>query len=365
MKAARKKFTINRVLVSAFICCSVLVLGHGQSKSELELLFRDANKSSLQKVLKDQETAEKAMQESNDLYSELEATENNYDIDQKTLEKEVARLSEAGAKKRLESFESYRSMNKGIIDQFRGLAESNENIQSVFDDNLNLAGDAADAYKKADKTKREGEKLDIMAKAHEDEMKLTEKLFGALLGIPAETEIAQTEEAPTETSFTEIEPEPEPQAAAAVAAPVAFTEIQEEEPAPEPVVTETSSFQEIEEEPIAQPEVYAPVEEAVAAEPEPVYVPAASSIPGEVVFRVQVAAARQQMNDQELARIYNKGGNVVEIVEDDWYKYQIEAGDNFQQALDIMRNSGVEKAFMVAYKGDVKISVAEARKALR
>lgn len=69
-----------------------------------------------------------------------------------------------------------------------------------------------------------------------------------------------------------------------------------------------------------------------------------------ITFSVQIAASRVKLTSDQIARIYSGGYEVSVVFEEDWYKYQVLAGNNLQQALSILENSGVPKAFLVAYE---------------
>jgi hypothetical protein len=80
----------------------------------------------------------------------------------------------------------------------------------------------------------------------------------------------------------------------------------------------------------------------------------------EIEFSVQVAASRVRLTAAQLNEIYSGQWPVSIIFEDGWYKYQILAGGNMQEALNILGNCGANKAFLVAYKNGRKLLLYKA-----
>ena len=79
-----------------------------------------------------------------------------------------------------------------------------------------------------------------------------------------------------------------------------------------------------------------------------------------IVYRVQIAASRKEMSDQELYRIY-KGKNEVRMFQEDgWYKYYIAEKNTYFEALEIKNSSNVEGAFIAAYDQNHKLALKQA-----
>lgn len=82
---------------------------------------------------------------------------------------------------------------------------------------------------------------------------------------------------------------------------------------------------------------------------------------GVIIYRVQIAAAKSRINDEYIKTVYSGDKNVMEIQEDEWYKYQIGQYQSFKDAVDELKASDVDKAFIVAYQDGNRISVQKAR----
>ncbi len=76
-------------------------------------------------------------------------------------------------------------------------------------------------------------------------------------------------------------------------------------------------------------------------------------------FFVQIAASREELSENEIDEIYSGGMIVKKREEENWFKYQIEAGTTLNQALKILKKIDVEGAFPVAYINDKKLNLSE------
>ncbi len=80
----------------------------------------------------------------------------------------------------------------------------------------------------------------------------------------------------------------------------------------------------------------------------------------EAIYRVQISANRTELSQRTLSRIYYGNKKVDMILEDGWYKYSVGDFDTFEEANEFRRSSGVDNAFIVAYrKGTRFMPVAE------
>ena len=77
-------------------------------------------------------------------------------------------------------------------------------------------------------------------------------------------------------------------------------------------------------------------------------------------YRVQIAAARSEISDPILNRIYNGPKKISRFREDGYYKYYIAEERNYYTARRILNKCGVENAFIAAYKGNSKWNLKEA-----
>ncbi|MBN2347948.1 MAG: hypothetical protein JXJ22_03870 [Bacteroidales bacterium] len=80
----------------------------------------------------------------------------------------------------------------------------------------------------------------------------------------------------------------------------------------------------------------------------------------EVYFSVQIAATKSPLSETALQKIYNGDLPVTLVIEDSWYKYQIKAGNTYEQAQLIKASSNVERSFIVAYKHGKKMELYRA-----
>jgi hypothetical protein len=79
-----------------------------------------------------------------------------------------------------------------------------------------------------------------------------------------------------------------------------------------------------------------------------------------IQFRIQIAASRNQLSDGILKNIYNGTSEFIMAYEDNWYKYSILAGNTLGQALEMVKNTDVPGAFIVAYYNNQKINLLSA-----
>lgn len=85
-----------------------------------------------------------------------------------------------------------------------------------------------------------------------------------------------------------------------------------------------------------------------------------SQMQTDVVYRIQVAASRTLLTKEKVANLCSNSYTMGVTVENGWYKYHIVAGNSYEQAKKILRECGVEKAFIVPFKNGNRITIAEA-----
>ncbi len=135
---------------------------------------------------------------------------------------------------------------------------------------------------------------------------------------------------------------------------------------PEPIIEEM-----IVEEPIVE----VPVEEIIETRIEvPITIPLISAksetvaivatperqelVEEDFVYRVQIAAARKEMNPKDIFNRY-KGGDVVDhLFVEDWHKYTIGGFLTFKEAAAYRDSCGVKDAFVVLFKGGYRLGIA-------
>jgi hypothetical protein len=81
-----------------------------------------------------------------------------------------------------------------------------------------------------------------------------------------------------------------------------------------------------------------------------------------IIFKVQIAAHTIPLSENYLKTLYPGTHKIDMIYEDGWYKYSIGAYSSFQQASELMRETNVPRAFVVAYQAGKKIKIKEALK---
>ncbi|OFX88019.1 MAG: hypothetical protein A2W99_11315 [Bacteroidetes bacterium GWF2_33_16] len=84
-----------------------------------------------------------------------------------------------------------------------------------------------------------------------------------------------------------------------------------------------------------------------------------------IVFKVQIAADRSKLTSENLHNIYSGFEKISNFQEDGWYKYAIGEYNNFADANELRKNCSVNGAFVIAFKGDKKMNVIEAKNATK
>lgn len=79
-----------------------------------------------------------------------------------------------------------------------------------------------------------------------------------------------------------------------------------------------------------------------------------------IQFRVQIAASRNELSISVLKNIYNGTAEIITAYEDNWNKYSVLAGNTLGQALEMVKNTDVPGAFIVAYYNNQKINLLSA-----
>ena len=77
-------------------------------------------------------------------------------------------------------------------------------------------------------------------------------------------------------------------------------------------------------------------------------------------YRVQIAASRKEISDDQLKRIYEGPHSVEFFEESGYFKYYLYESSNFFEIKSILDNCGVEGAFISAYKDDEKMVLRDA-----
>lgn len=84
-----------------------------------------------------------------------------------------------------------------------------------------------------------------------------------------------------------------------------------------------------------------------------------------VWFEVQVMAVTKQAKPESINRIYKGSDNVREFQNDGWFKYSVGKFKTYQEARQYRSETGVRRAFVVAFQDEEPITVRNARKLLK
>lgn len=77
------------------------------------------------------------------------------------------------------------------------------------------------------------------------------------------------------------------------------------------------------------------------------------------VYRVQIAACKKEMGPEDLFKRY-KGGDVIEhLYVEGWHKYTIGGFETFDEAAKYRDSCGVSDAFVVLFKGGMRLGIAK------
>jgi len=99
-----------------------------------------------------------------------------------------------------------------------------------------------------------------------------------------------------------------------------------------------------------------------AAQPTPLVPANVNSVSNttDIQYRVQIAASKPKLSDDQLKKIYPGPSEIRSFSEDGYHKYYIEQTPSFAEAKRTLKESSVEQAFIVAYQGDKKLKLPEA-----
>jgi hypothetical protein len=85
----------------------------------------------------------------------------------------------------------------------------------------------------------------------------------------------------------------------------------------------------------------------------------------QLMYKVQIAASIRKMSADQIKNICCIESNVYLIEEDGWFKYSIGNFENYQNAVKMKEESGVEGAFIIVYKNGEKLSLSRALNMLK
>ena len=87
--------------------------------------------------------------------------------------------------------------------------------------------------------------------------------------------------------------------------------------------------------------------------------------PEAVIFSVQIAAHTSPLPDEYIRKFYQGNLEVKEKIEGGWYKYTIGEFYSFNEVNNLLAKCNVERAFIVAYQNDKKLTIKEALTLIR
>jgi outer membrane protein OmpA-like peptidoglycan-associated protein/tetratricopeptide (TPR) repeat protein len=83
-----------------------------------------------------------------------------------------------------------------------------------------------------------------------------------------------------------------------------------------------------------------------------------------IKFRVQIAAGRKQISNDELRKIYKGNNGIYMYTEENWHKYSIGDFNSYFEANTLRKQCGVKNAFIAAYSGRKKYELMSAIKVI-
>ncbi|MFN8207345.1 MAG: SPOR domain-containing protein [Bacteroidales bacterium] len=98
---------------------------------------------------------------------------------------------------------------------------------------------------------------------------------------------------------------------------------------------------------------------AIRDEPSGMKILPAIVSPGGLRYFVQLLATREKSQTETLVKICPSCKNIMEFEEDGMYKYRVEAGSSFREAIRLRDQLGIPGAFIVSFNNGKKITLAE------
>ena len=81
-----------------------------------------------------------------------------------------------------------------------------------------------------------------------------------------------------------------------------------------------------------------------------------------IVFKVQIAADTKALSSEVLHKLYSGYENIKRYDENGWNKYAIGEFNTFNEANEFRKSCKVKGAFVIAFRGNEKLNVLEAKK---
>ena len=83
---------------------------------------------------------------------------------------------------------------------------------------------------------------------------------------------------------------------------------------------------------------------------------------GKTVFRLQIAASRRPLTEEEIRTKYKGNAELIVFKEENWFKYAIGEYNSFYEANQARKHCGVKDAFIAAYQNEDKVELMKAIK---
>jgi hypothetical protein len=350
-----KRFPVKFILTSfchfrhlfSAIMLMVMLMGNAiaQKEDKIKVILEGSEIKKIEKADASLESAKALMKEVNLLNQEISAVEGNPDLEDKTKMKKVKQLEGQARQKIYAASDLYLERNrfkyklyKTYIEkfwlQFEGDEASYEEARKIEEQSNDLYYQAVTNRAEANKMPAGYEMIQKIKQAIEFENMAIDRQL-TVLGLYYDIDL------------TDKKTEPVIAAQTAPLVAVADTEMKANSEQPQPGVRQTEV---IPQEPAIEQTL------AATAGSESLSALAKSN----VEFRIQLAASRTQLTKDNIAKLCPKPYQIDRSEENGWYKYYIAAGDSYDHAKKVLRECGVEKAFIVPYKNGLKITIAEA-----
>jgi len=385
-----------RLMVSASFLVMMIMPDNafGQKEDKIKTILKASDIKKIEHAEAYRNYADKLMKEASQLSGEVSSVKSSAELDEKEKRKKIRQLEKKNRQKITAASDYLQERNQIKYSLYKTYIEKFwlqfEGDKTSYKDAFAIEEQSNDLYFQAVTDRAEAkmmpdgqEKIQKLKQAIENENLAIDKqltLLGLYYGInltdkgpyneipventrpgtvePTETETvsAQTEAQPPLTTESQPAETSEP---GGIQAPVATVQIPvDETPA---VAADKQTDIPVSEPPVADvlPELKtqqpAPEQQITAVEKES----QPSQNQPDVEFRIQVAASRTPLTKEKVDNLCSKSYTMGVTEENGWYRYHIVAGNSYEKAKKILRECGVEKAFIVPFKNGKRVTIAE------
>jgi len=382
-------------MVSACFLMMMIMPGNAfaQKEDKIKTILKASDIKKIEHAEEYRNYADKLMEEANQLSGEASSVKSSTELDEKEKMKKIRQLEKKNRQKITAASDYLQERNqikyslyKTYIEKFWLQFEGDE---TTYKDAFTIEEQSNDLYFQSITCRAEAkmmpdgqEKIQKLKQAIETENLAIDKqltLLGLYYGInlsekgtykeipveitppgavePTETETvsAQTEAQPALTTESQpVEPvetggiqAPEATVQTPAETPAAAADKEKEIPVSEPPVADVLPEQKAQQ-PAAEQQITAIENESQPSQNQP-----------DVEFRIQVAASRTPLTREKVDNLCSKSYTMGTTEENGWYRYHIVAGNSYAQAKQILRECGVEKAFIVPFKNGKRVTIAE------